>query len=406
MISTIERFIGWVDAVSPIVLAVALLIWLALSGALIVGRVLHDRYQRVFRVVEGRRGGSDVQRILSALPARVVARAAADPATAPTTATVLARHFIARSGTRRLVRIAQHSHSQRGDMRRVAALRLLARAGYPALMPLLQQALHSQREDVVDAVVSLLGTLADPDAAALLTGALRERLYQPSRVATELDHFHVPVPDLVLPLLAAADAGLRYWGAALAARYLDVGDTAAQVLHLTADAEPRVRKAAIQSLRYFPDAGVAPAAVRLTGDPVFYVRVHAARTLAACRDVALAGHIVRLLGDADWWVRLAARESLASFGLPIVPAVLPLLDSTDPFVAEGVAEVLHNVGYVDEMLNKALACRVDVAVACFRPLLAAGGEILVSNALARHASARSPALLRLEPALRAAAQHA
>jgi hypothetical protein len=39
----------------------------------------------------------------------------------------------------------------------VRALRLLALAGHPALLPLLDAALHSGRDIVVDAAVSLLG---------------------------------------------------------------------------------------------------------------------------------------------------------------------------------------------------------------------------------------------------------
>ena len=175
------------------------------------------------------------------------------------------------------------------------------------------------------------------------------------------------------------------------------------MLRLTLDAEPKVRKAAIQSLRNWPAAGVARAAARLTRDPVFYVRVHAARTLAATRDASVPHYIVPLLGDANWWVRLAARESLVSLGPAIVPAVLPLLAAADSGVAEGAAEVLHNVGYVDEMLRKAARCREEVAVSCLGPLMAAGGEPMLATALARYSTAEMPALARLEPALRRAA---
>lgn len=402
MIDAIEQVIRWVDSVAPVVLAISLLVWLVLAVVLIAGRLLYDRHYRVFKVVQGRGDSADVRRMLARLPAGVIARAASDPATPAGTATVLARHVVSRLGIERLVRTASRP-GHRDDMRRVAALRLLARAGHPAHIPLLDAALHSNREEVVDAVVSLLGTLAEEEAANLLVRALRERLFQMSRVATELDHFHLDIPHLIRPLLDATDPGIRYWGAALAARYLNIGDYSDSVLRLTRDAEPKVRKAAIQSLRNWPAAGVAAEAARLTRDPVFYVRVHAARTLAATRDASVAHYIVPLLGDANWWVRLAARESLVSLGPAIVPAVLPLLESPDAGLAEGAAEVLHNVGYVDEILRKAAGCREKVAVACLGPLVAAGGELMLSTALARYSAAEMPALVRLEPALRRAA---
>lgn len=403
MIDAIERLIRWVDWVAPIVLAISLFIWLMLAVVLIAGRLLYDRHLRVFRIVEARGGGADVQRILSRLPATVIAHAASDPATPARTATVLARHVVSRLGIGRLVRAASRHAGRRNDTRRVVALRLLARAGHPAHISLLDAALHSDREDVVDAVVSLLGTLEEEEAATLLIGALRERLFQMSRVATELDHFHLDIPHLIRPLLDATDPDIRYWGAALAARYLNIDDYSDSVLRLTRDVAPKVRKAAIQSLRNWPAAGVAGEAARLTADPVFYVRVHAARTLAATRNAGVSQYIVRLLGDPNWWVRLAARESLVSFGSAIVPAVFPLLKSPDANVAQGAAEVLHNVGYVDAMLRKAAGCREEVAVTCLGPLIAAGGELMLSTALARYSTAEMPALARLEPALRRAA---
>src|SRR6187455_2533054 len=106
MIDAIEQFIWWVNSVAPVVLAVTLVVWLALTAGLLGGRLLSDHYQRVFRAVGGRGDGADVQRILAGLPARVVAQAALDPATPATTAPILARHVVSRLGAERVVRAA------------------------------------------------------------------------------------------------------------------------------------------------------------------------------------------------------------------------------------------------------------------------------------------------------------
>lgn len=404
MIDAIEQFIRWVNSIAPVVLAITLFVWLVLTVGLLAGRLLSDRYQRVFRAIGRRRDGADVHRILSGLPAVVVARAALDPSTPPVTAPILARHVVSRLGAERVVRAASRHAGRRDVGRCIRALRLLALAGHPALLALLDAALHSGRDIVVDAAVSLLGKLEDEQAANLLVGALRERLFQTSRVATELDHFHIPIGHLVRPLLDETDAGLRYWGAALAARYRNVDGYSDALLRLTRDAESKVRKAAIQSLRNSSAPGVAREAARLTSDLAFYVRGHAARTLAATRDTSAARQVLPLLGDPDWWVRWAARECLASFGSAVVPMVLPLLGSPDASIAEGAAEILHNVGYVDEVFRRAAGLREEEAVILLRPLVVAGGELLISTALARYSTAEVPTLARLEPALRRAAR--
>lgn len=403
MTDAIEQFIRWVGAVAPTVLTIVLLVWLLLTAVLLGGRLLSDRYHRILRTVERRQEEAEVQRILSGLPAVVIARAALHPSTPAATAPILARHVVSRIGVERVVRVASKSAGGRNGPR-VRALRLLALARHPALNSLLDAALHSGRDSVVDTAVSLLGKLQDEQAGILLVRALRERLFQRSRVATELDHFQLPIGHLLRPLLDETDPDLRYWGAALAARYVEVDGFAASLARLTRDAEPKVRKAAIQSLRNSSDPRSALEAARLTGDSVFYVRAHAARTLAVSRHPRASSYILPLLGDADWWVRLAARESLVSLGPAVVPAVLPLLESSDPAVAEGAAEILHNVGFVNEMLPKLAKCREEVAAACFGPLVAAGGELLISTVLAGYSSADTPAHAWLEPALRRAAR--
>jgi hypothetical protein len=80
------------------------------------------------------------------------------------------------------------------------------------------------------------------------------------------------------------------------------------------------------------------------------------------------------------------------------------LESTDPVVAEGAAAILHNVGYVDEMVRNAAGRREEEAVNLLRPLVAAGGEMLISTLRARYPAAEMPALARLESALRGAAR--
>jgi len=120
-----------------------------------------------------------------------------------------------------------------------------------------------------------------------------------------------------------------------------------------------VRKGALETLTAVAGAAAGPVALRCLGDPVAYVRSRAVRTLAVvgAADPQLdvrrdyARHMVPLLGDSAWDVRLAAKESLVALGPAIWPEVSAQLDSPDRFARNGAAEVLQNIGLLDQLID-------------------------------------------------------
>jgi hypothetical protein len=69
----------------------------------------------------------------------------------------------------------------------------------------------------------VLGRLPDMAAASALVDALQQGKYAPSRIATYLDQFPLPIGDLLRPLLDHPDPSARYWGATLLSRHESAG---------------------------------------------------------------------------------------------------------------------------------------------------------------------------------------
>jgi HEAT repeat protein len=285
--------------------------WAALTAATIVGRLAYDdrRIDRALRTAGGRR--------LSARRARRLA-----------------------------ARAAQH-RSETGKWRRIAALRTLVRAEDPRRQGLLERALRDSDPDVAGAAVRLLGETDTVWAASLLVGALREDCFPRARVAAQLERRAATIGPILQPLLHAPDATVRFWATTLLAGSPKVGRET--LLELTHDPAANVRAAAIETLARRRDRGALAAARSLLGDDEWFVRVHALRALGRlgrARDAAAVG---RHLGDPRWWVRAAAKDALREFGLAGAGSVIPLLDHIDPFVRNGAAEVLQDIGFVDAL---------------------------------------------------------
>ncbi len=278
--------------------------------------------------------------------------------------------------------------ARRATRRRVDALRVLARGGLDAL-PFLQQALADGDVQVVAAAVSLLGSMPDRRAAGALIEALRLGRYQPSRIATVLDRFPLPISDLLRPLASDASPIARFWGATLLSRYGGTEGVADEVARLVRDPDPQVRKAAIETLGSVKSPMAAMLALALLGDPVWYVRAHAARTLGELGRSDLATHVMALLSDRQWWVRQAAKESLEKMGPAVWRDVIKGLDHTDLFARNGAAEVLQNLGVLDSMivLEATAPHPAPDKIAMLRKIAAAGG-VRMTNALLDRTDAR------------------
>jgi HEAT repeat protein len=159
--------------------------------------------------------------------------------------------------------------------RRASALRILARAGAPEAVPSLRDALLSGDRDLARAAAALLGRMRSRAAAEVLVEGLIREAYSSSRLATALESNGAQVPDLLRPLLRSDSPRLRYWAALLLARYPGEPGLDAELAAATRDADPKIRKAAIQSLGAVGGPLVEKEAARLASDPVDFVRTHA-----------------------------------------------------------------------------------------------------------------------------------
>ena len=249
---------------------------------------------------------------------------------------------------RRLIRRAEkRPRTEWGRWRRVAALTRLARAHHPAAPRLLQPALASRDQRIAAAAIRSLGDLGDGWAIDILVSALRSGNAPRSRIATELERLApVPGPRLV-PLLGDLNPTVRFWAATLLGPYPDLGRE--NLIALTCDPDPNVRAATVETLGNRTGEAVGAAILARLDDPAWFVRVHAARAAGHVLGVAAAPSIAGLLADEQWWVRSAAKDAFRSMGPEAVPTLVSVLAHSDDFARNGAAEVLQDIGFVDEL---------------------------------------------------------
>lgn len=329
---------GYVDTRSAVAAACAAagLLWLTLALVVVVGRAGHDLRRR---------------------RSRTTGRAA-----------------------RRLVRRARRHRTELGRWRRVGALVELARAHRRiARAPLYRSALAEPDPDVREAAVRALGLLVDttPWAGPLLVETLRTGCVPRSRVAAQLEGVRGS-GELVSGLIHDDDPAVRYWAAMLLARH--PGTASAELAGLVDDADPGVRRAAIESLAERGERSVLPRILARLGDDVMYVRAHACRAAGALGGVTVAPQIVALLRDDAWWVRAAAKDVLRALGRGVAPLLIEALDVDDRFARNGAAEVLQDIGVVDDLL------RTNPDAPLLARIFAAGEEGLQTAAHRRAAS--------------------
>jgi HEAT repeat protein len=262
-------------------------------------------------------------------------------------------------------------------------LRILSLADSKIAKPELARALRDDDPDVVGGAVAILGARSDRDSAAMLVNALRDGRYSRSRIAAQLDVFPMEISDLLVPLVDDPDPSVRQWGASLLGRY-PAAEIEVELATLLLDEDPQVRAAVLKSLTRNKSRLAAPAATTALADPVWFVRIHAARALGQLGRVEHASELVALLGDSRWWVRAAAKESLQELGDLAAPAVLPALKDDDRFVRDGAAEVLQNIGVVDDLIRRLeLSPHDELALRTLRSILERGGQAVAGAAVKR-----------------------
>lgn len=382
----------WLSSYTVALGALAL-VWVGVSAYVVVTRALFDlrglSFHTARRVLDRRVArGASLDEVLAGLPRRTLAGIAADASTPRPTAEAAARRLFARRGGRILAQARSH-RSDTDKWRRLAALRVLSLAGSSMAGPELTRALRDRDTDVIGGAVAILGSRPDSESAAMLVGALRDGRYSRSRIAAQLDAFPLPIDDLLRPLVEDPEPAVRQWGATLLGRYQGAGvelDLAA----LVGDEDPQVRAAVLKSLARLKSRFAAPAAVTALADPTWFVRIHAARALGQLGEVEQASELAALLSDSEWWVRTAAKESLQELGDAAAPAVTPALKSADRFVRDGAAEVLQNIGVIDELTRRLeQAPHDELAIRALRSIFEAGGEAVAGAAMKRAAASGS-----------------
>lgn len=350
-------------------------------------RLVFERQRRLLTRLElcfadAARGRERAAEAVATAPVSLLWTLEADSSTPRRVHQVVAESLVHRVGAPALSALASRAGAR--GARRIAALRALALTGAADTWPLLSATLRDSSPEVVAATVSLLGEMGDRRAAALLIDLLVSGGYPRSRVATALEGFSTDVWDLLLPLLSAEDAIVRYWGALLLRNHPAAPGTVARFEALTADPAPMVRKAALFALARLGGPETSPVAARCLADPVPFVRAYAVRALAAFAVPGSLTGIVPLLADRDWWVRSAVKEALAAAGESMEPAVIPYLRHPDPFARNGAAEVLQNSGGFERLLLREATAPPDPARRSTIGLLAdAGGVRMWDSVLAR-----------------------
>jgi HEAT repeat protein len=287
------------------VLAFSVPVWLAVSLAIVVGRLRYERSRR-------RSSSSTLGE---------------------------------REATRLVRRAAGRPRTEWGRWRRVTALQRLEQAHHPAVPRLVRRVLDDRDPKIAAAAIRTLGDVGDDWAIELLIDALRRGHGQRSRVASELERL-APAPGVkLLTLLRDWNPTVRFWGATLLRPYPDLGE--ATLIDLTWDTDANVRAAAVETLGTRSGPAVGVALLARLDDSEWFVRVHAARAAGHVLGADAAPTITRHLAEERWWVRTAAKDALRGMGAEAVPSLLSVLAHEDPFARNGAAEVLQDIGFVD-----------------------------------------------------------
>lgn len=327
--------------------------------------------------------------ILARMSRDMILHTAADGGTPRASAEVLAAYIVEKWGTHILLREAASHRVPREIWRRTASLNVVYNLNLPQTFELLGRAVKDPAPGVASVGLTLLGTSSDPRATALLIDALIQQRHPASRVAVHLEHSPLRPVAAYRELLTNADPVVRFWAATLLAGCPEVDGIGHDLAELSDDKDPRVRKAAVQSLSRIGGDVAREVALRLLRDAAPFVRAHAARALGELDSIEAAAPIAELLGDPDWWVRNAAKSSLETLGAEVWPVLVRCLEHPDKFVRNGAAEVFQNLGILDSLIVMEAASddpsssKVDL----LRRIAAAGGARMTDSLVERAGSA-------------------
>jgi hypothetical protein len=326
-----------------------------------------------------------VKPLLDRVSRDMILHTAADGGTPRDAVDALTTHLVDAWGIYTLVREASFHRRSRDVWRRTASMKVLFHLNHPQIVEILVRAIECPVTEVASVGLTLLGMSPDERAPGILIDALKARKHSASRIAVHLEHSPLRPAEAYRPLLRDADPMVRFWGATLLAEYPEFDWVESELVALIVDTDPRVRKAAIQSLGKVGDDLAAVAAVKLLRDPASFVRAHAARALGDLGRTEAAPEVAELLGDLDWWVRAAAKHALEAMGSEVWPVLMRCLEHRDEFVRNGAAEVFQNLRVLDSLIMMEAAsddpsrAKIDL----LRRIAAAGGMRMTDSLLER-----------------------
>ena len=352
-------------------LAVTFLLWAGASVFVVVNRAQFDR--REGRLIDLARALADpsfaalplhvrspaIHRILSRRTRGAVYRMIASTAFPAWVSEACAAYAIDRWGMSLMLRDAA-APLRRRKWQRISALFALGYIRAAGVHDLLEAAAFDPDPEVAGAAGVALHRMGDRRAAEILIAALRDGSSSRSRIATQLDQYPIEIGDLLIPLLTDPLPHARFWGASLMVRYPHSPGLAQAMVALAADTHPGVRRAALETLDGMADDAAASTALRLLDDPIDFVRITAARTLGQRGKLqnelsirrAYAMRLSSSLADMSWDVRFATKEALEALGPSVWREVADKLESSDAFARNGAAEVLQNLGLLDEVIEE------------------------------------------------------
>lgn len=333
-------------------------LWFGLSSYVVLNRLLHDlrirslrRLQTQLNALSTDAGPAErhyvVHRVLRWFPRTLVYRITVDVSMTNQVSEALSAYILARWGLARVRKQASTHRSRFDRWRRISALRVLTQMGSTDIHELLAKAVAEKSQDIIESAIILLGKLQDRRAAEILILTLRRARNGFSHIATQLDHFKIPIVDLLQPLLADRLPHVRYCAVSLVARYRGIEGLDRQIASLAGDPEPSVRKAVVDTLEKIGAPQAVPVALKLLTDHVGIVRAHAARALGRLSRGEIASSVTPLLADQEGLVRLAATESLIAMGHGVWYDVTAQLESPDAFARDGAATVLRELKMLD-----------------------------------------------------------
>ncbi|HEY3999365.1 MAG TPA: HEAT repeat domain-containing protein [Candidatus Xenobia bacterium] len=257
---------------------------------------------------------------------------------------------------------------------RAAAAEVLCHVGRDGLSMLVEQLDHPD-EGIRQAVISVLGRMADPRAAdALLEAAGDEVPYGAALALRAWDQTSAGADtEALLPALGHPSSLVRQTAIALVLRHQELigplrdrlasgnpferesglrllaSTAGASAVWIKALSDPAgsVRRTAVELLAHVVDidegAASAVSDALTGGDPT--VRAAAARALAQAHPLRARPLLVQALHDRDPWTRMQACRSLGRVGTrDDVPIVAALAADPLPFVQAAVAEALGWLG--------------------------------------------------------------